>query len=122
MDSSKGIFSILDFFGKSELMRFVGSFQISRLVGKPILGNPTTLSIEADDQLQLRCPDSPSGLRSFSRPLECWKISFSKKVDSIKLQAPVSPYFQGEPFLNPPISLEMGTLCGSTRDFHFDFY
>jgi len=80
------------------------SFQISRLLGKPLLwGQPTTLSIEPTTSCNLRCPECPSGLRSFSRPTGMLQDSL---FESIVLQSKASLtwlhlYFQGEPFLNP---------------------
>jgi radical SAM protein with 4Fe4S-binding SPASM domain len=84
------------------LLRF--SFQISRLAGKPILwGNPTTLSIEPTTSCNLRCPECPSGLRSFSRPTGMLQDQlFEKVIDQVKSHLTwLHLYFQGEPFLNP---------------------
>jgi radical SAM protein with 4Fe4S-binding SPASM domain len=85
------------------------SFQISRLAGKPILwGKPTTLSIEPTTSCNLRCPECPSGLRSFSRPTGMLQDQlFEKVIDQVKSHLTwLHLYFQGEPFLNPQF-LEM---------------
>lgn len=80
------------------------SFQLSRVIGKPILwGRPTTLSIEPTTSCNLRCPECPSGLRSFSRPTGMLQEQLFEKV-ILQSKAHLSwlhLYFQGEPFLNP---------------------
>lgn len=85
------------------------SFRQAKKRKKPIQkGLPISLSIEPTTSCNLRCPECPSGLRSFTRPtgmLE--KNVFEKLVDEL---APtltyLTFYFQGEPFLHPQF-LEM---------------
>lgn len=63
---------------------------------------PAAISIEPTTACNLRCPECPSGLRSFTRPTgklniesyKCWLHQHSKTVIWINL------YFQGEPFLH----------------------
>lgn len=80
------------------------SFQISRALGKPFVwGKPTTLSIEPTTSCNLRCPECPSGLRSFTRPTGMLQEDlFEKTLDQVQNHLTwLHLYFQGEPFLNP---------------------
>ena len=85
------------------------SYRISKRQGKPIIsGLPLSVSIEPTTSCNLRCPECPSGLRSFTRPTGMLQERvFSKVIDEL---APVLTnltfYFQGEPYLNPKF-LEM---------------
>lgn len=85
------------------------SYHISKLQGKPkISGLPLSVSIEPTTSCNLRCPECPSGLRSFTRPTGMLQEKvFTSVIDEL---APVLTnltfYFQGEPFLNPKF-LEM---------------
>ena len=67
------------------------------------LGLPITLSIEPTTACNLRCPECPSGLRSFTRPTGNLELKFFQN-----LMDEVAPhlmylifYFQGEPFIHP---------------------
>ncbi len=66
-------------------------------------GNPVKLGIEPTTHCNLRCPECPSGLRSFTRPTGIMDIALYKEIidqvyqDLIYLLL----YFQGEPFLHP---------------------
>ena len=66
-------------------------------------GLPISISIEPTTSCNLRCPECPSGLRSFSRPTGVMEITtFQKIID--ELHEPLMYlilYFQGEPYLNP---------------------
>nr|WP_288370552.1 radical SAM/SPASM domain-containing protein [uncultured Algoriphagus sp.] len=80
------------------------SFQISRFLQKPIIwGMPTSLSIEPTTSCNLRCPECPSGLRSFTRPTGMLQPELFEKVISQSRNhlSWLHIYFQGEPFLNP---------------------
>ena len=70
--------------------------------------SPMTLSIEPTTACNLRCPECPSGLRSFTRPTGNLKPDFYRKViDDVKKELVyLIFYFQGEPFINPDF-LEM---------------
>jgi len=68
-----------------------------------MLGLPDAISIEPTTSCNLRCPECPSGLRSFSRPTGMMSFKDYKKIidevaDSVFY---LTLYFQGEPFLNP---------------------
>ncbi|HNS11010.1 MAG TPA: SPASM domain-containing protein [Bacteroidia bacterium] len=65
--------------------------------------SPISLSIEPTTSCNLRCPECPSGLRSFSRPTGMLDKNFFKEVlDQVHERVfYLVFYFQGEPFLNP---------------------
>jgi MoaA/NifB/PqqE/SkfB family radical SAM enzyme len=62
-----------------------------------------TISIEPTTACNLRCPECPSGLRSFSRPTGNLKSNFFKEsIDTLyKDLLYLIFYFQGEPYINP---------------------
>lgn len=66
---------------------------------------PFAVSIEPTTHCNLRCPECPSGLRSFSRPTG--KVSpdaFSLWLSEVAKTATwMNLYFQGEPFLHPEL-------------------
>lgn len=85
------------------------SYQLTRLTGKPLQwGTPMTISIEPTTACNLRCPECPSGLRSFSRETGNMKTDFFRKVIDEMYQKLIYLifYFQGEPYINPAF-LEM---------------
>ena len=66
-------------------------------------GLPISISIEPTTACNLRCPECPSGLRSFTRPTGNLKQDlFTRVIDEL---APdlwaLTFYFQGEPYINP---------------------
>ena len=80
------------------------SYQKARRTGIPNMsGMPLGISIEPTTSCNLRCPECPSGLRSFSRPTGMLKDELFKSV--IDQLSPtlsyLTFYFQGEPYLNP---------------------
>jgi radical SAM protein with 4Fe4S-binding SPASM domain len=66
-------------------------------------GMPMSIAIEPTTSCNLRCPECPSGLRSFTRPRGMLNPVFFEKL--INELAPtlqyLTFYFQGEPYLNP---------------------
>jgi radical SAM protein with 4Fe4S-binding SPASM domain len=80
------------------------SYYLTKWTNKPIQwGQPFTISIEPTTACNLRCPECPSGLRSFSRPTGNLKEDFFRKtIDELynKLFYLIF-YFQGEPYINP---------------------
>jgi len=66
-------------------------------------GLPISLSIEPTTSCNLRCPECPSGLRSFSRPTGMMKQhTFQTIIEELHEQLSyLILYFQGEPYLNP---------------------
>lgn len=85
------------------------SYRLSRTLGKPLQwGYPISVSIEPTTSCNLRCPECPSGLRSFTRPTGMLKKDFFRRTidDIYKELTYLIFYFQGEPYLNPDF-LEM---------------
>jgi len=85
-------------------IKVLSSFYFSKWTRKPIQwGFPISISFEPTTSCNLRCPECPSGLRSFTRPTGMLGNNFFEQtVDQL------SPdllylifYFQGEPYLNP---------------------
>lgn len=80
------------------------SYMVSKWTEKAeIKGLPWSVSIEPTTACNLRCPECPSGLRSFTRPTG--KLSsglFQSTIDELheKLLYLIF-YFQGEPYLHP---------------------
>jgi len=102
----------LNFLSKQTLQRMstmassLSSFQISKTTSRvKHTGMPISISIEPTTSCNLRCPECPSGLRSFTRPTGMLKKELFKSV--IDQLAPTLSYlifyFQGEPFLNPAL-------------------
>ncbi len=82
------------------------------------MGKPTTLSIEPTTSCNLRCPECPSGLRSFTRPTGMLHDQLFEKVilQSKSYLSWLHLYFQGEPFLNPRF-LEMVKFADQNKLF-----
>ncbi|MBX2888414.1 MAG: SPASM domain-containing protein [Ferruginibacter sp.] len=79
-------------------------FLISRITRKPIpWGMPMAISFEPTTSCNLRCPECPSGLRSFTRPKGMLAPAFfNKTINEISKEVfYLIFYFQGEPYLNP---------------------
>ena len=84
------------------LKNYSGYFY-SRITKKAIhYGMPMSISIEPTTSCNLRCPQCPSGLRSFSRPTGMLEEDlFAKVIDELeKTLLYLILYFQGEPYLN----------------------
>lgn len=97
----------------------VGSYARSRITGRPRMsGLPISISIEPTTSCNLRCPECPSGLRSFTRPTGMLEPNLFRKV--IDELAPtlsyLTFYFQGEPYLHPQF-LEMVRYASSKGIF-----
>ncbi len=85
------------------------SYYLTRWTKRPIQwGLPITVSIEPTTACNLRCPECPSGLRSFTRETGNLREDFFRKtIDELhhRLMCLIF-YFQGEPYINPKF-LEM---------------
>ncbi len=84
--------------------RIFASFYFSRVTSRPVVsGLPISLSFEPTTSCNLRCPECPSGLRSFTRHTGMLDPDLFRRV--IDEQAStlfyLIFYFQGEPYLNP---------------------
>ncbi|MCC5929747.1 MAG: SPASM domain-containing protein [Cyclobacteriaceae bacterium] len=80
------------------------SYYRSRILGKPrIAGMPASMSIEPTTACNLRCPQCPSGLRSFSRPTGSLSMELYQKIIDENQQhlSYLMLYFQGEPYIHP---------------------
>lgn len=86
------------------VVKVLGSYYYSRQSGKPVQwGLPISISFEPTTSCNLRCPECPSGLRSFTRPTGMLEDDLFKKIiDDIHRQLwYLIFYFQGEPYLHP---------------------
>ncbi|BDD11178.1 radical SAM protein [Fulvitalea axinellae] len=85
-------------------VRLYRSFFMSKRKGKALhAGMPAAVSLEPTTSCNLRCPECPSGLRSFSRPTGMLKPElFEQVLDELApFLVHLFLYFQGEPYLNP---------------------
>lgn len=86
------------------LSKILSSYYYTRFTKKPVQwGLPMTVSIEPTTACNLRCPECPSGLRSFTRETGNLKMDFfTNTIDEIaKELLYLIFYFQGEPYINP---------------------
>ncbi len=106
----KSIADGLNLLSKLTIRRFwngillVSSYIYSKITGYPIpAGMPISISFEPTTSCNLRCPECPSGLRSFTRPTGMLEVDlFKKTIDSLADSLLyLIFYFQGEPYLNP---------------------
>ena len=85
------------------MFKVAGSYYVSKFTGKTFhAGMPISLSFEPTTSCNLRCPECPSGLRSFTRPTGMLEPDFFKKtIDELHRDLSyLIFYFQGEPYLN----------------------
>jgi len=79
------------------------SYHISKRLKKNYhSGYPIAISIEPTTSCNLRCPECPSGLRSFSRPIGMLAPELNKSIiDQLRKELTyITYYFQGESYLN----------------------
>ena len=85
-------------------LKVVLSFYNSKITNKPTQwGLPFSISFEPTTSCNLRCPECPSGLRSFTRPTgmlegDLFKRTIDELSDTLLY---LIFYFQGEPYLHP---------------------
>lgn len=80
------------------------SFYYARFRKRPFhAGKPVKIGFEPTTFCNLRCPECPSGLRSFTRPTGMLGLNlFQDTVDQLhKELVYLLLYFQGEPYLHP---------------------
>ena len=81
----------------------LSSYHYSRFRKSPrIMGLPVSLAIEPTTSCNLRCPECPSGLRSFTRPTgklesDLFDLALDQLSDTLIW---LTFYFQGEPYLH----------------------
>jgi radical SAM protein with 4Fe4S-binding SPASM domain len=95
----------------------LASYQYSRLTGKPShWAMPISIAIEPTTSCNLRCPECPSGLRSFTRPTGMLQAElFKKTIDELaNTLSYLTFYFQGEPYLHPQF-LELVQYAASRK-------
>ncbi len=84
--------------------KVLASYYFSKATRKPWhWGMPISVSIEPTTSCNLRCPECPSGLRSFTRDTGMQdERLFQKTLDELaSTLLYLTFYFQGEPYLNP---------------------
>ncbi|MEQ9402212.1 MAG: radical SAM/SPASM domain-containing protein [Cyclobacteriaceae bacterium] len=89
-------------------------YQRSKNSGKAKMnGFPVSMAIEPTTACNLRCPECPSGLRSFTRPTGKLDVTlFEKIMNEVSGHLMyLTFYFQGEPYLNPQF-LDMVKIAG----------
>jgi radical SAM protein with 4Fe4S-binding SPASM domain len=111
------LFSKLTTKRAANTLRVFSSYQYSRWRGiSSISGMPISIAFEPTTSCNLRCPECPSGLRSFKRPIGMLETDLFRNV--IDQLAPtlnyLTFYFQGEPFLHPDF-LEMVKYASDKR-------
>ena len=104
------------------------TFHNSRLTGNTAIAPyPLSLSVEPTTSCNLRCPECPSGLRSFTRPTGKLESGlFQKLIDEVNpWLTNLTFYFQGEPFLHPQFTemvsyaSERGIYQTTSTNAHF---
>ncbi len=84
--------------------RIASSYQSSKIFGHVShRGMPMSLAFEPTTSCNLRCPECPSGLRSFTRPTGLLSRDlYEKTINEIYRDLIyLTIYFQGEPYLHP---------------------
>jgi len=86
------------------MLALYSSYHLSKWRKKPIhWGMPMSVSFEPTTACNLRCPECPSGLRSFTRPTGNLKKDLFERFvdDNSSYLSYLNFYFQGEPYINP---------------------
>ncbi|TGE15065.1 SPASM domain-containing protein [Hymenobacter elongatus] len=106
----------------------VGGYALSKLTGKARhWGLPLALSFEPTTSCNLRCPECPSGLRSFTRPTGMLPDElFKRTIDEVhKRLWYLIFYFQGEPYLHPNFldlvkyAVDKGIYTATSTNAHY---
>ncbi len=98
------LLSKLTWFKALNMCKVVASYLASKVMKRPMhAGMPMSISFEPTTSCNLRCPECPSGLRSFTRPTgmlpaDLFKQTIDELEDTLMY---LLFYFQGEPFLHP---------------------
>jgi radical SAM protein with 4Fe4S-binding SPASM domain len=85
-------------------LKNISSYIESKITGNSVhRGLPISISIEPTTSCNLRCPECPSGLRSFTRPTGMLQENlFKQTIDELSdTLLYLIFYFQGEPYLHP---------------------
>ena len=100
----RGIYKKITLVKLSNWAKVYSSYVLAKWTKKPIQwGIPFSLAVEPTTSCNLRCPECPSGLRSFTRPTGSLNLEqFEKLIEAVhKKLIYLNLYFQGEPYLNP---------------------
>jgi len=100
----RNFISKLSFAKVLNALQVLASYYTSRITGKANhRGLPISISMEPTTACNLRCPECPSGLRSFTRPTGKMNLDLlNKTLGEIKNHCTyINFYFQGEPYLHP---------------------
>lgn len=103
------VFSKLSMKRALNALAVLSSYWVSKFQKKPIhWGLPVSIAFEPTTSCNLRCPECPSGLRSFTRPTGMLQADiFRSTIDQLQeTLLYLTFYFQGEPYLHPQF-LEM---------------
>ena len=104
------------------------SYHVSKAKKKSVsLGFPISMAIEPTTSCNLRCPECPSGLRQFTRPIGMLEPAFFKSTIDAVYQELIylTFYFQGEPYLNPNFlemvkyASEKGIYTSTSTNAHY---
>jgi len=101
----------------ANIIAVTAAYFLTRAFKRPVVwGKPFTISFEPTTACNLRCPECPSGLRSFSRPTGNLRSDFFRQtLDELHRDLLyLIFYFQGEPYINPEF-LEMVEYAHSKR-------
>ncbi|MCP9756242.1 radical SAM protein [Lacihabitans sp. CCS-44] len=106
----------------------VFGYILSKLTKTPVNGFlPVALAIEPTTSCNLRCPECPSGLRSFTRPTGMLETTlFENVISELKdTLLYLTFYFQGEPFLHKDFlemvkfASEKGIYTSTSTNAHY---
>jgi radical SAM protein with 4Fe4S-binding SPASM domain len=109
-------------------LKVLSSYYYSRWTGRAReWGLPLSISIEPTTSCNLRCPECPSGLRSFTRETGMLDEEFFRKtIDELKKELVyLTFYFQGEPYLHPEFlkmvryASDNGIYTATSTNAHF---
>lgn len=108
--------------------KIYSSYQRARRSGIPeISGMPISMAVEPTTACNLRCPECPSGLRSFTRPTGKLATSLFDTLlaDQGDTLCYLTLYFQGEPFLHSGLTdmiskaSQLGIYTATSTNAHF---
>jgi radical SAM protein with 4Fe4S-binding SPASM domain len=120
--------SKLTFARVGNVMRVGTSYIFSKITQRPShWGTPLSISFEPTTSCNLRCPECPSGLRSFTRPTGMLPDElFKDTIDQLHRQLLyLIFYFQGEPYLHPRFldlvryAAQKGIYTATSTNAHF---
>jgi len=112
----------------ANMYRIWSSYLVSKATKTPTIhGLPISIAIEPTTACNLRCPECPSGLRSFTRPTGKLDVGFYEKIidELSESLLYLTFYFQGEPYLHPDFlrmvryASDRGIYTATSTNAHF---